>query len=155
MISAFLTTSHPISERREMSTQSLPAVSLRTGNRLPAARVLLWVSNYLIFLVLSLIKPAISDLESSFLPALRETAENRFGRHPGRDRRPGALSAGCLALDRCLDAVAGQIRRDVGAGKLATPARPLWRVDRPARSRLTLAGPLIHAVLRDTAQSSG
>jgi hypothetical protein len=41
-----------ISERREMLTQSLPAASLRTGHRLPAARLLLRVSNYLIYMAL-------------------------------------------------------------------------------------------------------
>src|ERR1700730_17866510 len=51
----------PISERREMLTQSLPAASLRTVNRLPAARVLLRVSNYLIYMALWLIGPASSD----------------------------------------------------------------------------------------------
>ena len=59
-----------------MLTQSLPAASLRTGNRLPAAQVLLRVSNYLIYMVLWLIVPASSDLESSFLPALREAPES-------------------------------------------------------------------------------
>ena len=67
---------HPISERREMLTQSLPAASLRTGNRLPAARVLFRVSNYLICMASWLIGPAISGLESSFLPALREASES-------------------------------------------------------------------------------
>src|SRR5258707_15883671 len=43
---------HHISERRAMLTQSLPAASLRTGHRLPAARLLLRVSNYLIYMVL-------------------------------------------------------------------------------------------------------
>jgi hypothetical protein len=59
-----------------MSTQSLPAASLRTTDRLPAARVLLQVFNYLIYMPLWLIEPAGSDLESDFLPALREAPES-------------------------------------------------------------------------------
>src|SRR5437667_11803574 len=59
-----------------MLTQSLPAASLRTGHRLPAARLLLRVSNYLIYMVLWLIGPARSDLESRFVPALREAPES-------------------------------------------------------------------------------
>ena len=60
-----------------MSTQGLPAASLRTGNRLPAARVLLRVSNYLIYMVLWLISrrvPAakrIFSLLSGRAPLLR------------------------------------------------------------------------------------
>ena len=56
-----------------MLSQSLPAASLRTANRLPAGRVLVWAFNYLICMALWLIGPAISGLESGFLPALRET----------------------------------------------------------------------------------
>jgi hypothetical protein len=59
-----------------MLTQSLPAASLRTGHRLPAARLLRRVSNYLIYLVLWLIGPRRSDRESRFLPALREAPES-------------------------------------------------------------------------------
>jgi hypothetical protein len=55
-----------------MSTRSLPAASLRTGNRVPAVQVLLRVVNYLMCMALRLIRPAISDVESSLLPALRE-----------------------------------------------------------------------------------
>jgi hypothetical protein len=56
-----------------MPTRSLPAASLRPAIRLPAARVLLRVSNYLICRTLSAIGTAISGIESGFLPALRET----------------------------------------------------------------------------------
>jgi hypothetical protein len=59
-----------------MLTQSLPVASLRTTDRLPAARVLRRVYNYLIYMALWLIGPARSDFESSFLPALREAPEN-------------------------------------------------------------------------------
>ena len=117
---------HPISEQHEMPTQSLPATSLRTGKRLPAARVLLRVVNYLICMALWLIGPAISGLESSFLPAFRE-AQGRVRRSTRHACGPGQDVGRNGALDRRLDAVAGQIRRDVGARKLATPGRPLLR----------------------------
>jgi hypothetical protein len=55
-----------------MPTQSLPAASLRTEGRLPAARVLVRVASYLIYKVLWALKKATSGAESSFLPALRE-----------------------------------------------------------------------------------
>src|SRR6266481_7811455 len=55
-----------------MPTQSLPAASLRTADRLPAARVLVQVSIYLIYKVLWPMRKASSGAESSFLPALRE-----------------------------------------------------------------------------------
>src|SRR6266404_6952658 len=63
-----------------MPTQSLPAASLRTADRLPAARVLVQVSIYLIYKalwalrnkVLWALRKASSGAESSFLPALRE-----------------------------------------------------------------------------------
>jgi len=77
---AFLTISHLISERREMATQSLPAVSLRTGNRLPDAQVLIRGVNYLICMALWLVGSAISGLEPSFLPALREAPRGRCDR---------------------------------------------------------------------------
>src|SRR5437868_5908534 len=56
-----------------MSTQSLPAPSLRIGHRLPAARVLLRRVNRLIRMVSWPIGPAISGRGSVFLPALRKT----------------------------------------------------------------------------------
>jgi len=55
-----------------MSTQSLPAPSLRTGHGLPAVRWVSRVVNYLIYQALWLILPAISGSKPSFLPALRE-----------------------------------------------------------------------------------
>src|SRR3984893_18703458 len=80
-----------------MSTQSLPAVSLRIDNRLPDAQVLLRGVNYLIRMALWLIKPAISGLESSFLPALREAGRQpalstRRACAPGR-RNPRSVDA--------------------------------------------------------------
>jgi hypothetical protein len=55
-----------------MSAEILPAASLRSISRLPAARVLAWASNYLILMVLWSIGWAIFQVESNFLPALRE-----------------------------------------------------------------------------------
>src|SRR6266446_8761822 len=56
-----------------MSTQSLPAPSLRTGLSLPAARLVRWVVNYMIYKAVWLIMSAIFGAEPSFLPTLRET----------------------------------------------------------------------------------
>src|SRR3984893_18301417 len=97
MLECVFDNNHCIGERREMSTQSLPATSLRTGNRLPAAQVLLRVVNYLICMVLWLIGSAICGLQSSFLPALREagrqpTLSTRLACGPGR-RNPRSVDA--------------------------------------------------------------
>src|SRR6266436_2281957 len=54
-----------------MTTQTLPAASLRIGNRLPTGRVLLWVSKYLIWNILSSICSPICDAATIFLPVLR------------------------------------------------------------------------------------
>src|SRR6267378_770000 len=94
---------HPLSERCEMPTQSLPAASLRSAIRLPAARVLFRVSNYLIYRALWATGTAVSGIESSFLPALREApsrvpqlrsvelagrrARRRLGLHPAAQTR--------------------------------------------------------------------
>src|SRR5438132_14146068 len=56
----------PVSERCEMTGQSLPAASLRPADRLPAARMVLRVSNYLIYWALSAIGVAISGVASGF-----------------------------------------------------------------------------------------
>ena len=83
-----------------MSTQSLPAASLRTGNRLPADRMLLWVSKYLIWKILSSICSSICGAAPIFLPVLREApgrgsarSDDRYspvaqGRSCGRWPRP-------------------------------------------------------------------
>src|ERR1700757_2722004 len=60
---------------REMTTQSLPAASLRPTIRLPATRVLLRLSKHLICWALSAIGAAISGIGSRFLPGLRETLD--------------------------------------------------------------------------------
>jgi hypothetical protein len=72
IIKCFIHISHVIGKRCKMSTQSLPAPSLRTGRSLPAVRLVRRVVNYLIYKALWLIMPAIFGSEPSFLPALRE-----------------------------------------------------------------------------------
>src|ERR1700730_6481506 len=91
-----------IRERCEMPTRCLPAASLRTAYRLPAARVLMWVASYLIYKALWPIWRAISAVGSIFLPALREM--------PGG----GSRSAG-QALGAGGDVVEGECRRHAGA----------------------------------------
>src|SRR5215470_7931614 len=88
----------------EMTTQSLPAASLRAANRLPAARVLILVSNYLICWALLPIRRVISGAETSLLPDLREAGG---AHHPcprriygGRYVRPRSAAAR-LARRRC------------------------------------------------------
>src|ERR1700730_10161468 len=55
-----------------MAPWSLPAASLRSPHRLPAARALLLASNYLICRALWSIGPTIFGVGSKFLPVLRE-----------------------------------------------------------------------------------
>src|SRR3984893_17197015 len=74
-----------------MSTQSLPAASLRTGNRLPAGRVF----KYLMLRVLSSICSAICGAVSIFFPALREAPGSGRG---GRRAAWSARVVGVLAL---------------------------------------------------------
>src|SRR4029077_17753832 len=59
-------------ERCEMPTQILPAASLRTLPRLPAARVLVRVTNHLMWMALWSIGRVILRVEANVLPALRE-----------------------------------------------------------------------------------
>lgn len=68
-----------------MPTKSLPAVSLRTTDRLPAAQIRLREDNYLICRALWLIRRPLFGVESCFLPALREgrSADEALG--AGRD----------------------------------------------------------------------
>src|SRR5215831_13556945 len=68
---AFLIIYTPLAS--EMTTQSLPAASLRAANRFPAARALIKVPNYLIWRALLPIRRVISGAETSLLPDLRET----------------------------------------------------------------------------------
>ena len=70
-----------ISKRCKMSTQNLPAPSLRTGHGLPAVRLVRRVVNYLIYQALWLIMPAISGCEPSFLPVVGlSAADTRWSR---------------------------------------------------------------------------
>jgi hypothetical protein len=55
-----------------MPTQIVPAASLRSTTRLPAARALVRASNHLIWIALWSIGRAIFRVVSNFLPALRE-----------------------------------------------------------------------------------
>jgi hypothetical protein len=55
-----------------MPAQIVPAASLRSTTRLPAARALVRASNHLIWVVLWSIGRAISRVASNFLPGLRE-----------------------------------------------------------------------------------
>src|SRR6266404_5162534 len=57
-----------------MTTFALPAASLRSASRLPAAGVWLWVSKYLTDIVLSAKRRGIFRVESIFLPESREAA---------------------------------------------------------------------------------
>src|SRR3984893_14437169 len=76
-INAFITNSS-IRYRKQcrwmMTTFSLPAASLRSASRLPAARVWFWVSKYLVYIVLWAKGRAIFREESIFLPESREAA---------------------------------------------------------------------------------
>src|SRR6266404_3505011 len=56
----------------QMPTQVLPAASLRSARRLPAARTLFRAANYLICMTLWSIGRAIFRAAANFLPALRE-----------------------------------------------------------------------------------
>src|SRR5438445_3188893 len=58
--------------RRFIPSPRLLAPSLRAAYRLPAGRVLLLLSNYLIRIVLRPIQRALCRVELNFLPALRE-----------------------------------------------------------------------------------
>jgi hypothetical protein len=79
MLECVFDNNHCIGERREMSTQSLPAASLRTGNRLPAGRVLLQVSKYLVWMALSSIYSSIRGAVSIFLPEAGRPGVPRLG----------------------------------------------------------------------------
>jgi len=84
-----------------MPTRCLPAASLRTAYRLPAARVLMWVASYLIYKALWPIWRAISVVGSIFIPALREMLGG------------GSRSAG-QALGAGGDVVEGECHRHAG-----------------------------------------
>src|SRR6266446_5681969 len=129
-----------LGERREMSTQSLPAASLRAGNLLPAGRARNWVSKYLIWTVLSSICSLIFGASSMFLPALREA--------PGSNQR-GRRAA---SLERVVGVLAfAQHHPDRGAGQIEIPAQRVDEVARVAKTGgaggLTLSDELADAVV--------
>jgi uracil-DNA glycosylase len=69
-----------------MTTQILPAASLRNANRLPAPRASVWAAYYLIRIALCSTGRAIFCVVTNFLPALREGALPG-GVEQGADRR--------------------------------------------------------------------
>src|SRR5437879_9256818 len=120
-----------------MSTQTLPAASLRTGNRLPAGRVPLWRSKYLIWNILSSI-------------VRRFAAPQRFfslfsGRRPVAARRGQTIAT--IPSPKADPAADGRERRaekDLGATKLRIAedfcsrniaASVIVRYNRPASCR--------------------
>src|ERR1700736_894648 len=109
MLECVFDNNHCIGERREMSTQNLPAASLRTGNRLPAGRVLLQVSKYLVWMALSSIYSSICGAVSIFLPEagrpgaprLGLGAPARSGRSCVRARRRGSCPCAASSGSGC------------------------------------------------------
>src|ERR1700730_17409279 len=83
-----------------MPTQFHPAASLRSAQRLPAARTLFRVSNYLICRALWSIGRAIIRIASNFLPVLRERRVPAFPRSIvfGAGCDPAFAGRGFLAL---------------------------------------------------------
>src|SRR5882724_4369010 len=87
-----------------MPRQILPAASLRSAQRLPAARTLFRVANYLICMALWSIWRAIIRIAPNFLPALRERRVPAFLRSIvlGAGFDPAFAGRGLLALpERC------------------------------------------------------
>src|ERR1700730_10594488 len=83
-----------------MPTQILPAASLRSANRLPAARTLFRAANYLICMALWSIGRAMFRAASNFLPALRERRVPALPRRVvlGAGSNPAFAGRGLLAL---------------------------------------------------------
>src|ERR1700730_11524002 len=119
-----LRTSEPV---HEMPRQILPAASLRSAQRLPAARTLFLVANYLICLALWSIGRAIFWVAANFLPALREGCRpslsplargeglgGLFGR--GDVRLLPAEARGVGAVNQGLGTLARQVFEPVDAG---------------------------------------
>jgi hypothetical protein len=133
-----------------MSTQSLPAPSLRTGHGLPAVRWVSRVVNYLIYQALWLILPAISGSKPSFLPALREGPGASALYSGERGAPPNArrfLSAILLLVVYALSGDRG--RRQAGCVRPAVwrfpnshpPAhRRRWRLDAVNQARILMDG---------------
>src|SRR5260370_29408630 len=100
-----------------MPTQILPAASLRSAKRLPAAPTLFRAANYLICIALWSIGRAIFRVASNFLPALREGRVTR--------RHPDLHSLGVPALPCSIVFGAGCDPAFAAPGFLALPARRL------------------------------
>src|SRR6266446_3741132 len=110
-----------------MPTQILPAASLSSATRLPAARALFLAANYLICLALWSIGRAIFRVAANFLPALREERGpslsplargeglgGLFGRGDGRLLPAEARGVG--AVDQGLGTLARQVFEPVDTG---------------------------------------
>src|ERR1700738_32386 len=98
-----------------MPTRIPPAASLRSAQRLPAARALFLAANNLIYMALWSIGGAIFRVAANFLPALRE------GRVTGR--RADLHSSGVPAFLRSIVFGAGFDPAFAGWGFLALPER--------------------------------
>src|SRR6266478_6420290 len=101
-----------------MSTQCLPAASLRTGNRLPAGCMLLWVPKYLIRTVLSSICSSICGAATIFLPVLREApgrgsvrSDDRYNPVAQAPRRGEASHSGGFLLSNIAACLIGRYNR--------------------------------------------
>jgi hypothetical protein len=106
-----------IGKRCEMAMQILPAASLRSIPRLPAARVLVRVSNHLMWMALWSIGRVILRVEANVLPALRE------GRAAGQ--RPVSRASGRKMPFRRKRRKADDITemRSTGTGEACYPTR--------------------------------
>jgi hypothetical protein len=124
MLKCVFDNNHCIGERREMSTQILPAASLRTGDRLPAGRVLIQVSKYLVWMALSSIYWSIRGAVSIFLPEAGRPGVPRLGR--------GAVASGRVVQRGWLlkQARSASPRRNCTRGRCCR--RRSWPVRRPA-----------------------
>src|ERR1700730_270722 len=113
-----------IAERCRMSTQMLPAASLRRANRLPAARTLSWWANYWVCMALWSIGRAIFHAASNFLPALRE----------------GRAEAGCQGRAALTSAALPCRVRALGRGLETSPMHHPYRTQTCGELRLADAG---------------
>ena len=133
-----------------MSTLSLPAASLRTGDRLPARRVLPWVPKYLIWKDLLSICSVDFRIASIFSLLFRERAGCRryvrldilpmLGRDPPAvgSRRLGGRSSYCLCSPE----------GDLALGlRLARAASPVIAAPRTGVCSRTRSGPTVNAAI--------
>src|ERR1700720_876546 len=77
-----------------MPTQILPAASLRSANRLPAARTPSWAVKYLIFLALWSIARAIFRAAANVVPASRDNIPSGAGNGEVVDPQGRGIGAG-------------------------------------------------------------